>query len=461
MFSHLNRYIALYFLLILFIAPIHLLALDSYYYWDWSRHLALSYYDGSPMVAYFIKFATVLFGDSLFALNFVAIASTALTCFVIYKTASLCLNKEASYITVLVWLFSPLVTLDLINQTTYDTPLTLFWALTLYFTIKYIQFNRNQDLYYVGLSIGLMLLSKYSGIVLVLALLVFLVATPYRRLFKSIHFYLALILAIIVFSPVIIWNAQHDWISIRYQLNTHQMQHAHNSIGSMLKSFFNIFLPAINFLLIPPILYLFKSAPRKSPVFYLCLIICITFILFYLLVASKATIRGYWLSQYLITASILAGYCYQTWSYRNSTYLLIGFYILTSVIFLMNNTTFFSFGYSKKLAYYQWIQQLNHSSEKLPETVITPGWFEARMLFFLKNKPTIYTFDCGSVQNQYKFWSPDLKTLSEVLYIDTFDRVSCVQKYFNQCQTLNIPAALDDKGQQIIYAYRCSNKRSS
>lgn len=126
MFLHMNRYISLYFLLILLIAPIHLLGLDSYYYWDWSRHLALSYYDGSPMIAYFIRIATLLFGDTLFALNLVTIVSTALTSFIIYKTARLCLNKEASYVTVLIWLFSPLVTLDLINQTTYDTPLTLF-----------------------------------------------------------------------------------------------------------------------------------------------------------------------------------------------------------------------------------------------------------------------------------------------------------------------------------------------
>ncbi|AOW52048.1 TPA: dolichol monophosphate mannose synthase [Legionella pneumophila subsp. pneumophila] len=458
MFLHMNRYISLYFLLILLIAPIHLLGLDSYYYWDWSRHLALSYYDGSPMIAYFIHIATLLFGDTLFALNLVTIVSTALTSFIIYKTARLCLNKEASYVTVLIWLFSPLVTLDLINQTTYDTPLTLFWALTLYFTIRYIQFNRNQDLYYIGLSIGLMLLSKYSGIVLVLALLVFLVATPYRRLFKSRHFYLALTLAIIVFSPVILWNAQHDWVSIRYQLSTHQSQNTHHAMGGILHAFFNFFLPAINFLFIPPALYLSKGTPRKSPVFYLCLIISVTFVLFYLFVAGKAMIRGYWLSQYIITASLLAGYCYQEWAYRNSTYLLIVFYVLTSGIILMNNTTLFSFGYSKKLAYYQSIQQINQSNDKLPSIAITPGWFEARMLFFLKNKPTIFTFDCGSMQNQYRYWSPNLNTLGEVLYIDTFDRLSCVKKYFAQCQSLNLPAAFDEKGKPIIYAYWCSNK---
>ncbi|KGP64464.1 dolichol monophosphate mannose synthase [Legionella norrlandica] len=461
MLFHANRYLGLYFLLILLIAPIHLLSLDSYYYWDWSRHLALSYYDGSPMIAYFIRLATFLFGNSLFALNFVGIASTALTSFIIYKTARLCLNREASSIAVVIWLFSPLVTLDLINQTTYDTPLTLFWALTLYFTIRYIQFNQDKDLYYVGLSIGLMLLSKYSGIVLVFGLLIFLITTPYRRLFKSRHFYLAIIIAVIVFTPVIVWNIQHDWVSIRYQLSTHQLQESPHSTGNMFRSFFNIFLPSLNFLLIPPILYFLKSPPKKSPVYYLCLVICVTFILFYLFAANKAEIRAYWLAQYLITASLLAGYCYQEWSYRNSTFLLILFYAIMSGIILINNTTLFSFGYSKKLAYYQWIQQLNRSNETLPEIVITPGWFEARMLFFLKNKPMIYTFDCGSLQNQYLFWTPDLKLFNEVLYIDTFNRVACVKKYFSQCQPLDLPLAFDKKGNQIIHAYRCSNKSST
>lgn len=115
-----------YFLILLGLAPINLLAFDSYYYWEWSRHLALSYYDGSPMIAYFIKVATVLFGNSLFALSSVGIAVTGATCVIIYKTARLFLSKEASWVAACSWLFSPLVTLDLLKQTTYDTPLTLF-----------------------------------------------------------------------------------------------------------------------------------------------------------------------------------------------------------------------------------------------------------------------------------------------------------------------------------------------
>ena len=109
--------LALYFMVLLGLAPINLLSFDTYYYWEWSRHLALSYYDGSPMIAYLIKLATSAWGHTLFALSLVGILTAALTSWIIYKTARFFLSKEASYIATLSWLFSPLVTLDILKQT--------------------------------------------------------------------------------------------------------------------------------------------------------------------------------------------------------------------------------------------------------------------------------------------------------------------------------------------------------
>lgn len=82
-----NLLLTLYFTTLLLLAPINILSLDTYYYWDWSRHLALSYYDGSPMIAYFIRFATSLFGNNLFALSFIGITCIAFTSGIIYKSA--------------------------------------------------------------------------------------------------------------------------------------------------------------------------------------------------------------------------------------------------------------------------------------------------------------------------------------------------------------------------------------
>jgi hypothetical protein len=39
---------------------------DEAYYWLWSRHLALSYFDHPPMIAYLIKLSTVFSQSAVF-----------------------------------------------------------------------------------------------------------------------------------------------------------------------------------------------------------------------------------------------------------------------------------------------------------------------------------------------------------------------------------------------------------
>lgn len=502
--KHLSSIIIfLYFGFLLLLAPINLLSFDTYYYWDWSRHLALSYYDGSPMIAYFIKLSTLLFGDTLFALSFVGITCAALTSWIIYKTARLFLSEEASCITMLLWLFAPLVTLDILKQTTYDIPLMLFWALTLYYTVKFITFDKIKYLYFVGASIGLMMLSKYSGIVLVLSLFIFLLTTPYRYLFKTPHLYLTLLLAIAIFSPVILWNKQHEWQSFLYQLTTHQIQGPVNPLFSAIKSFFLIFLPSLNFMLLLPTIYWLKRAPAQSQetnnerndlekndvnvdkvschnrqleytresdrildkhkmATRLCLTICSTLICFYLFVATKDTIRDGWLAPYIVTSALLGGYCFQTFHFRKSTFLLIIVYIIATLGIVVNNA-FPNLTIPPKFIYYHLIQTFNASYPTLPKTIITPGWLEARMLFFLTGKPQVYTLNCGAPQNQYALWSTDVakkiknKALKEVLYIDIHNRVSCVKKYFDECSRLSIPAYPYKNNAYTIFAYTCTN----
>lgn len=473
--------IIIYFIILLLLAPTTLLSFDTYYYWDWSRHLDFSYFDGSPMIAYFIKLSTLLFGDTLFALSFVGITSAAITSWIIYKTARLFLLKEASYIAVALWLFSPLMTSDILKQTTYDTPLVLFWALTIYFTVKFIKFNKTKELYWIGIAIGLMMLSKYSGVVLVLALLIFLLTTPYRYLFKTRHLYWILLLGILIFSPVIIWNEQHQWQSFAYQLVSHQLPGMVNPFFAMIKFFFENFIPSLNFMLVPPLLCWLKKAykpglvAKNSTLFErdniecnamivrLCLVVCTTVFLFYLFTAAKASIRIYWITPYLVTSALLGGFCFQNYSYRKSTRVLIAVYLIASLCILIDSSYRFNITNPPKLIYYHLIQKLNASYPQLPKTVITPGWFEARMLFFLKNKPQVYSIDCGSDQNQYALWSAEIikkiedKTLKEVLYVDIYNRINCVEKRFDTCVRLPLPSYSYKNKTYAIYAYRCTN----
>src|SRR6185503_1769094 len=61
-------------------------------------------------------------------------------------------------------------------------------------------------------------LSKYTGVFLGLgALLAVLGHAPWRRHLCSVHPYAASLLAFAMFTPVLIWNGQHEWASFRFQ----------------------------------------------------------------------------------------------------------------------------------------------------------------------------------------------------------------------------------------------------
>jgi len=70
----------------------------------------------------------------------------------------------------------------------------------------------------VGLAFGGALLSKYHAVFLPAAAVLYLLVTPgARRLLLHPGPYLAVAVGLTLFSPVLVWNARHDWASFRFQ----------------------------------------------------------------------------------------------------------------------------------------------------------------------------------------------------------------------------------------------------
>jgi len=68
-----------------------------------------------------------------------------------------------------------------------------------------------------GVLAGLALLSKYHGVLLLIGAFGFLLTTRHRRWLATPGPWLAAAIAVAMFTPVIVWNAQHDWASFAFQ----------------------------------------------------------------------------------------------------------------------------------------------------------------------------------------------------------------------------------------------------
>ena len=90
----------------------------------------------------------------------------------------------------------------------------------------------------VGLALGLGLLSKYTIALLGVATLLYLVLDrPSRRWFAHPAPYGCVLLALVLFSPAVIWNWQHHWASFAFQ-STERVQQGdgfslHALVGSV------------------------------------------------------------------------------------------------------------------------------------------------------------------------------------------------------------------------------------
>lgn len=69
----------------------------------------------------------------------------------------------------------------------------------------------------LGILFGLACLSKYHAFLFAFGAVIFLIATPHRRLLARPAPWIAGLIALLIFSPVIYWNATHGWISIAFQ----------------------------------------------------------------------------------------------------------------------------------------------------------------------------------------------------------------------------------------------------
>jgi dolichol-phosphate mannosyltransferase len=205
------------FLLRLFyIGQLELLPEDSYY-WNYSQHLDLGYLDHPPMVAWLIWLGTQVFGSAEFGVRIGALCCAAVATVFSYRLTRNLFGEASALVAIVLMQIMPFFFLAGMLMTP-DAPLTAAWAATLYFLERALIAGQSRAWLFAGVAIGLGLISKYTiGMLVPAAFLFVILDAPSRRWLLRWEPYVALVLAFVIFSPVILWNAQHDWASFAFQ----------------------------------------------------------------------------------------------------------------------------------------------------------------------------------------------------------------------------------------------------
>ncbi len=210
------------------------LAEDEAYYWLWSTHLSAGYYDHPPMIAYWIRAGTSLFGQTAFGVRFVGLLSALGGSYFLYRTSLSLFGCRNAALLAVIWMNATLLCNAAAILATPDTPLAFFATLTLFALAKLTGTGRGAWWYGAGAALGLAFMSKYTAVLLLPGVFLWMIASPEgRRWFTRPEPYLGAIIAIVIAAPVFYWNYAHDWASFAKQAGHSIKDKPANALGSV------------------------------------------------------------------------------------------------------------------------------------------------------------------------------------------------------------------------------------
>lgn len=190
---------------------------EEAYYWNYSRHLDFGYLDHPPMVAWLVRAGTAAFGQSPFGVRVGALCCGIIASIFTYRLTRKLFGETNALAAVVLAQTLPFFFLSGLLMTP-DAPLAAAWAASLYFLERALVAGRSGAWWRVGFSLGMGMISKYTIGLLVPVTAVFMLwDRQSRRWWRRWEPYAAAVLALAVFSPVILWNARHGWASFEFQ----------------------------------------------------------------------------------------------------------------------------------------------------------------------------------------------------------------------------------------------------
>lgn len=191
---------------------------DEAYYHMWSERLAPSYYSKGPGIATTMKISTSVFGHNEFGIRFFSPLLALGSSLMLFRLARGIFGRQVAAWAVFLLNITPIFNAGSMLMTI--DPLSIFFWIAAMLMVWHALHRASKWTFYwplAGLMIGLGFLAKYTNALLLLSIaLLLIVHRRWRGQLRKPGPYLALGVFVLCTIPVIIWNSQHDWITVTH-----------------------------------------------------------------------------------------------------------------------------------------------------------------------------------------------------------------------------------------------------
>lgn len=195
------------------------LGVDESYMVTAGRVLSLGYFDHPPASWWLSWGAAQLFAtEAPIAVRLPFIALFALSTWLMARLGAAIGGERAGFCAALLLNLSPVFSVTTGTWVLPDGPLVCALLAATLCLVHALSLGRWRWWIGTGLCAGLALFSKYSAVLTIFGAFVFLLTNrEHRTWLRRPQPYIAGVLAFVVFSPVVIWNAMHAWASFAFQ----------------------------------------------------------------------------------------------------------------------------------------------------------------------------------------------------------------------------------------------------
>jgi len=355
-----------------------------------------------------------------------------------------------------------------------DNPLMVAVLALVLITHKLLQSNQLKYWVLLGVFVGLAALSKYTAVTVVVSLILVMLAEKKWQWLTSKGLWIAIVIALVMISPVLYWNAIHDWASFIYQID-HGTKSSEWRLSRLLQT------QGIQFFVYTPFLFLFGWWMMLKPSNYLkanarlLLLFSLPITLLFAWGSGYEKSLPHWVSlAWVLLIPIIVD---TLWQLRHKTWVkvvtglhvvLMGIAVLVVHSFLLKPWIPFPDHKHPLQGDHGWPQaaqtaielqqSLSNSAEELP--LFVSNWsYASHLAWYSRPQPVYIT---SAKQTQFEFWfgkpSNGMNGILVAPHYEDNPPKTGINNHFESCKELKVEDVKE--GDSIIVTYHyylCKN----